>query len=65
MLFLRRIGKDLRKKLIIYLNYQKIFLKNKIEDLNKKNIKLKIIGKKNFSSKLSRLILSAEKKTKK
>ena len=40
------------------------FLRNKIEDLNKKNIKLKIIGKKNFSSKLSRLILSAEKQTK-
>jgi undecaprenyl diphosphate synthase len=40
------------------------FLKSKIDDLNKKNIKLKIIGKKNFSLKLSRLILSAEKKTK-
>ena len=40
------------------------FLKNKIDNLNKKNIKLKIIGKKKFSSKLSKLILSAENLTK-
>ena len=40
------------------------FLKNKIENLNKKDIKLKIIGKKKFSSKLSKLILSAENQTK-
>jgi undecaprenyl diphosphate synthase len=40
------------------------FLKSKIDDLNKKNIRLKIIGKKNFSSKLSKLILSAERQTK-
>ena len=36
------------------------FLINKIEDLNKKNIKLKIIGKINFSSKLNRLLQNAE-----
>ena len=41
------------------------FLKNKINNLNKKNIKLKIIGKKKFSSKLRKLILSAENQTKK
>jgi len=41
------------------------FLKNKINNLNKKNIKLKIIGKKKFSSKLRKLILSAEHQTKK
>jgi len=41
------------------------FLKNKIYNLNKKNIKLKIIGKKKFSSKLRKLILSAEHQTKK
>ena len=41
------------------------FLKNKINNLNKKNIKLKIIGKKKFSSKLKKLILSAENQTKK
>ena len=39
------------------------FLKNKIEDLNKKKIKLKIIGKKNFSNKLNNLLKLAEKKT--
>ena len=41
------------------------FLENKINNLNKKNIKLKIIGKKKFSSKLRKLILSAENQTKK
>src|SRR6056300_1602735 len=41
------------------------FLKNKINNLNKKNIKLKIIGQKKFSSKLRKLILSAEHQTKK
>ena len=38
------------------------FLKNKIEDLNKKKIKLKIIGTKNFSNKLNNLLKLAEKK---
>ena len=41
------------------------FLLNKIENLNKQNIKLKIIGKKNFSKKLNNLLNSAEKKTSK
>ena len=36
------------------------FLINKIEDLNKENIKLKIIGKINFSSELNRLLQNAE-----
>ena len=31
------------------------FLSNKIEDLNKRNIKLNIIGTKNFSKKLNKL----------
>ena len=39
------------------------FLKDKIEDLNKQKIKLKIIGKKNFSSKLNNLLRASEKKT--
>jgi len=39
------------------------FLKDKIEDLNKKKIKLKFIGKKNFSSKLNYLLRISEKKT--
>ena len=41
------------------------FLLNKISDLNKQNIKLKIIGKKNFSNKLSKLLNLSEKKTSK
>ncbi len=36
------------------------FLINKIEDLNKKNIKLKIIGNKKFTSQLNRLLQNAE-----
>jgi len=39
------------------------FLLNKISDLNKQNIKLKIIGKKNFSNKLIKLLNLSEKKT--
>ena len=40
------------------------FLKNKIEDLHQKNIKLKIIGrKKSFSTKLNFLLDASEKKT--
>ena len=41
------------------------FLTNKIEDLHKQNIKLKIIGVKNFSKKLNKLLNSSEKKTSK
>ena len=41
------------------------FLINKIDDLSKKNIRLKIIGNKNFSKKLNKLINLAEKKTSK
>ena len=37
------------------------FLKNKIDDLNKKNIKLNIIGVKNFSKRLNKLLKIAEK----
>jgi undecaprenyl diphosphate synthase len=41
------------------------FLLKKIEDFHKKNIKLNIIGVKNFSKKLNSLLNSAEKKTSK
>ena len=41
------------------------FLANRLEDLNKQNIKLKIIGKKNFSLKLNNLLKYSEKKTSK
>ena len=41
------------------------FLINKIEELNKQNIKLKIIGVKNFSLKLNKLLNLSEKMTSK
>jgi len=54
------------KKEINYLfNLLETFLINRIEDLHKKNIKLKIIGVKNFSSKLNRILNQSEKKTSK
>ena len=54
------------KKEINYLfNLLENFLINKIDDLHKKNIKLKIIGTKNFSKKLNLLLNLAEKKTSK
>ena len=39
------------------------FLLNKISEFNKKNIKLKIIGKKKFSKKINLLLESSEKNT--
>ncbi len=39
------------------------FLINRIEDLHKQNIRLKIIGVKSFSSKLNNLLSKSEKKT--
>ena len=39
------------------------FLTRRIEELHKQNIKLKIIGVKNFSSKLNKLLDQSEKKT--
>ena len=54
------------KKEINYLfNLLENFLINKIDDFNKQNIKLKIIGTKNFSKKLNLLLNLAEKKTSK
>ena len=54
------------KKEINYLfNLLENFLTNRIDELNKQNIKLKIIGEKNFSTKLNNLLKSAEKKTNK
>ena len=41
------------------------FLLNRIEELHKQNIKLKIIGFKNFSSRLNKLLTTSEKKTSK
>ena len=44
-------------------NLLETFLINRIEDLHKQNIKLKIIGIKKFSIKLNKLLSFAEKKT--
>ena len=52
------------KKEINYLfNLLESFLNNRIDDLHKQNIKLKIIGVKNFSLKLNKLLNLSEKKT--
>ncbi len=52
-----------KKEINFLFNLLENFLIDKIEDLNKKKIKLKIIGKKNFSSKLNNLLKISEKKT--
>jgi len=52
-----------KKEIKFLFNLLENFLKDKIEDLNKQKIKLKIIGKKNFSSKLNNLLKISEKKT--
>jgi undecaprenyl diphosphate synthase len=52
-----------RKEINYLFNLLENFLNNKIEDLNKQNIKLNIIGIKNFSKKLNKLLISSEKKT--
>ena len=52
-----------KKEITYLLNLLEIFLKDKIEDLNKQNIKLNIIGVKNFSKKLNKLLSLSEKKT--
>ena len=41
------------------------FLNNRIEELHKQNIKLKILGSKKFSPKLNKLLNNSEKKTSK
>jgi len=52
------------KKEINYLfNLLENFLTNRVEDLHKQNIKLKILGSKKFSPKLNRLLNASEKKT--
>ena len=52
------------KKEVNYLfNLLENFLLNKIDDLHKQNIKLKILGSKKFSLKLNKLLNNCEKKT--
>ena len=52
-----------KKEINFLFNLLENFLEDKIEELNKKKIRLKIIGKKNFSSKLNNLLNFSEKKT--
>ena len=52
-----------KKEVNFLFNLLENFLSNKIQDLNKQNVKLKILGIKNFSKKLNKLLKLAEKKT--
>ena len=52
-----------KKEINFLFNLLENFLENRIEELHKQNIKLKIIGNKNFAKKLNNLLISAEKKT--
>jgi len=54
-----------KKEVNFLFNLLENFLINRIDDLHKQNIKLKIIGVKNFSSKLNNLLNQSEKKTSK
>ncbi len=52
-----------KKEINFLFNLLENFLKNRINELHKENIKLKIIGEKKFSTTLNRLINLSEKKT--
>ena len=52
-----------KKEINFLFNLLENFLLNKVSDLIKQNIKLKVIGKKNFSNKLTKLLKLSEKKT--
>ena len=54
-----------KKEINFLFNLLENFLINRLQDINKQNIKLKIIGVKNFSSKLNKLLDLSEKKTSK
>ena len=54
-----------KKEINFLFNLLESFLNNRISELHSKNIKLKIIGVKNFSSKLNNLLITSEKKTEK
>ena len=52
-----------KKEVNFLFNLLENFLISRIDELHKQNIKLKIIGVKNFSSKLNNLLIKSEKKT--
>ena len=52
-----------KKEINFLFNLLENFLKNRIEELHKQQIRLKIIGNKDFNEKLNRLLIASEKKT--
>ena len=54
-----------KKEINFLFNLLENFLINSLDDLNKQKIKLKIIGVKNFSQRLNKLLEKSEKKTSK
>ena len=52
-----------KKEINFLFNLLEIFLTSKISEFNKQKIRLKIIGKKNFSNKINKLLNKSEKKT--
>ena len=52
-----------KKEINFLFNLLESFLINKITEFNKQNIKLKVIGKKNFSEKINLLLKKSEKNT--
>tara|TARA_Y100000590_G_C15605168_1_gene971698 strand:+ start:249 stop:923 length:675 start_codon:yes stop_codon:yes gene_type:complete len=52
-----------KKEINFLFNLLENFLINKISDFNKQNIRLKIIGNKNFSNNINKLLKNAEKLT--
>ena len=54
-----------KREIDFLFNLLENFLSKKLDDLHNQNIKLKILGKKNFSIKLNKLLELAEKKTSK
>ena len=54
-----------KKEINFLFNLLENFLINRVDELHKQNIKLKIIGVKSFSAKLNRLLYLTEKKTSK
>tara|TARA_Y100000996_G_scaffold408791_1_gene388434 strand:- start:220 stop:894 length:675 start_codon:yes stop_codon:yes gene_type:complete len=54
-----------KKEIEFLFNLLENFLVNRLTELHKKNIKLKILGSKKFSTKLNKLLRDSEKKTSK
>ena len=52
-----------QKEINYLFNLLENFLSNRISDLNRQNIKLKILGSKKFSPKLNKLLNNSEKRT--